>query len=259
MSFQAHNVSLEKSRMTILDRVSMEVMPRRLSVLVGPNGAGKSSLLHVLSGDWTPTDGFVSLNGTTLESIPIPLQAKLRAVMLPRRDFAFGFSAYEVLEMGWIGCPKSNSHSKEEAFTDVVEACAVSHLLDAEYRRLSSGEQQRVHLARTILQVWPGGYSDTARYLLLDEPTENLDVAHELQIMNLVSSLVSDGLGVLAVLHDLELAARYADYAYLISDGGIVKSGVPSEVFCDEILTSVYGTEIRVEYHEQLKRPLILT
>lgn len=252
-------MSLTLSQTTILHDVSVAIEPGEFSVLIGPNGAGKSSLLSVLCGDQTPTKGQVTLNGKSLASIPIQDQAALRAVMLPRREFAFGFSVSEVLEMGWVDCTGQLSAHRERSIADVVAACGIEAFLNRDYRLLSSGEQQRVHLAKTVLQIWVNEPEDDPRYLLLDEPTENLDVAHVLETMSLLAELTKNGVGVLAVLHDLSLAARYADKAHLMCDGSVLKTGETADVFDGEVLSSVYQTPIRVEHHEELDRFLILT
>jgi len=125
------------------------------------------------------------------------------------------------------------------------------------FNTLSGGEQQRVQFARALLQV--GGLSKAAddRFLLLDEPTSNMDVAYELNLLNLAKEVRKTGVGVIVVLHDLNLAARFSDQIILMNSGLIVASGQPEEVLSDRILSDVYSTQLRVERHEELDRIVV--
>ena len=130
---------------------------------------------------------------------------------------------------------------------EVVTKCGVIDLIDRNFNTLSGGEQRRIHFARTLLQLWRPSDSSDPKYLLLDEPTANLDLTYEVKLLNIVKDVSKEGAGVMLVLHDLNLAAKFSDKIVLINDGGIVKIGDPKEVLEANILSSVYNIDIKVK------------
>ena len=275
MTLRAENVSLRLGGRQALQAVSLEVAPGTVTALVGPNGAGKSSLLRILSGELEPCDGRVTLDGQPLHLFQVRELARLRSVMGQSAIIAFDFLVEEVLAMGWLGRPADF----RPALLDVVARCELGALLGQHFNHLSGGERQRVQFARALLQVWrreeaaPAARRSSqtrrgrrrpdagreARYLLLDEPTANLDLSHELLALRLARCASEDNLGVLMVLHDLNLAARFADRVALLADGALVSVGAPEEVFRDEALSGLYGTKVFVERHRRLNRLVVHT
>ena len=255
MTLAALRVGLHVGTARVLDDVSVEVAPGTATALVGPNGAGKSSLVRLLAGELPPTTGEVRMDGEPLHRIGPAVQARRRGVMVQGADVVFDFRVGEILRMGWV---RGGHQAMARTMCELAGACAIDHLLDRTFRTLSGGERQRVQFARALLQVWPGD-GETPRYLLLDEPTSSLDLAHELLALRLVRRATERGIGVLMVLHDLNLAARFADHAVLLANGGLVAQGDPATVFRDTVLTSTYGTPIRVEAHEALGRLVVHT
>ncbi|MEM7252594.1 MAG: heme ABC transporter ATP-binding protein [Pseudomonadota bacterium] len=257
MSLSATRVSLDIGDSTLLDNVTMHITPGQVSVVAGPNGAGKSTLLRVLSGDLNPTAGDVTLNGDPLSAVSDREQAKSRAVMTQTSPMVFDYTVAEVLRMGWVGSDIWDADA-EAMLNEVVTQCDVRRFLDRRINTLSGGEQQRIHFARAQLQI-AGPNQYRPRYLLLDEPTSNLDLAQELRLLSHVRRLATSGLGVLMVLHDLNLAARFADEIHLLSNGQIVESGCPASVLRPDPLEAIYQTPVVVEYHDQLQRLVVLT
>ena len=255
MTLQARDVSLRLGANAVLDGVSVAVSPGSFAALVGPNGAGKSSLLRVLSGDLAPNRGDVTLEGEPIALFATRDLAQLRSVMGQSATIAFDFYVEEVLAMGWLGA----AVAYREALRDVVRRCALDGLLGRRFNTLSGGESQRVQFARALLQIWRGGASAAPRYLLLDEPTASLDINHELALLRLARQACADNVGVLAVLHDLNLAARFADRVALLDDGAIVAAGAPDAVLTAERLSRVYATPVRVENHPRLERLVVYT
>lgn len=275
MTLRAENVSLQLGGRQALKAVSLEVSPGAVTALVGPNGAGKSSLLRILSRELKPCEGRVTLDGQPLHLFQVRELARLRSHMGQSAIIAFDFLVEEVLAMGWLG----RREDFRPALLEVVARCDLGALLGQHFNRLSGGEQQRVQFARALLQVWrskeaalaEGGSSHTrlgrrcpdagreARYLLLDEPTANLDLCHELLALRLARRASKDNLGVLMVLHDLNLAARFADRVALMADGALISAGAPEEVFRDEALSDLYGTRVFVERHLRLNRLVVHT
>ena len=161
--------------------------------------------------------------------------------------------------MGWVLDAYLTEHQMNKAIDSVVGECGISSIMRRNYRTLSGGEQQRVQFARALLQIWRPTEADDYRYLLLDEPTSNLDVGYERKMLESIRVIASRGVGVLAVLHDLNLAAHYADEICLLNRGVVKKSGMPSEVMRAEYLSDVYETPIDVVYSEKLDRLIVYT
>lgn len=224
MTLRAHDVSLRLGASKVLADVSVTVTPGTFAALVGPNGAGKSSLLRVLSGDLAPSGGYVTLDDEPMALFSSRDLAELRSVMGQSATIAFDFYVEEVLAMGWLG----SAVAYREALRDVVRRCTLDGLLDRRFNTLSGGESQRVQFARALLQIWRGPSASTSaapRYLLLDEPTASLDINHELALLRLARQACAQNIGVLAVLHDLNLAARFADRVALLDGGCMVADG----------------------------------
>ena len=259
MTLRAHDVSLRLGANKVLDGVSVAVAPGSFAALVGPNGAGKSSLLRVLSGDLTPNGGGVTLEGEPLALFGSRDLAHLRSVMGQSATIAFDFYVEEVLAMGWLG----SALAYRQALRDVVRRCALDGLLGRRFNTLSGGESQRVQFARALLQIWHRGCgaspATAPRYLLLDEPTASLDINHELALLRLAHQACKQNIGVLAVLHDLNLAARFADRVALLDGGSVVADGTPDSVLTAERLSRVYATPVRVENHPRLARLVVYT
>lgn len=256
MTLAARDVNVRLGQASVLDNVSIDVVPGTVTALVGPNGAGKSRLLRVLSGELPPTDGDVRLHGVSLARIDTAELATRRSVMAQSMDVVFDFRVDEILRMGWV---RGGERQLRASLGELAQACGIRRLLGRRFRTLSGGERQRVQFARALLQVWSTENAARPRYLLLDEPTSSLDLAHELLALRLARRAAQRWIGVLVVLHDLNLAARFADRAVLLADGTVAVTGHPEAVFRDALLTRTYGTRIRVERHETLGRLVVHT
>jgi iron complex transport system ATP-binding protein len=261
MTYVAESISVRIGEATLLEGVSIEVAPGEVVAVAGPNGAGKSTLLATLAGDREPDGGTVRLDGRSLAEWPRSRLAQRRAVMSTDRAVAFAFTAREVAMMGRMplhgGDPDAADHAVIEALLREVD-CA--ELTDRVYATLSTGERQRVSLARAVAQVTDttGASQADHRYLLLDEPTSSLDPAHQHTAMRLIRRLADEGHGVLAVLHDLNLAAAYADRVVLMHQARVVESGTPAEVLRADTLERVFDIPMLVIPHPELAHPLVV-
>lgn len=234
----AEGVGVVRQGRTIVGHVSMVAMPGRLLALVGPNGAGKSTLLGALSGRIRPDAGRVTLSGRSLVHWDPRALARRRAMLSQRVDLAFGFTAYEVVLLG--RSPHLPDIVRDEAIaTAALRAAHAWELRDRRYTALSGGEQQRVQLARVLAQVWEGGREGA--WLLLDEPEAGLDIAHQHFILRRARACAAMGHGVIAVLHDLNLAARYADEVAVLAGGALLRQGPPQEALETSLLSQIYG------------------
>ena len=258
MSLYADGITVRFGDDVILADVAIALQPGRITALIGPNGAGKSTLLRVASGDVEPHKGSVTVGGRLIGDYSAQQLAEVRAVMAQTPAVMFDFTVEEVVRMGWVQDGIYLHDAAERAFADVTQACETEGLLGRNYRTLSGGEQRRVQFARALLQIWrEGGGTAVPRYLMLDEPTANLDLAHETAVLRLARRVADEGTGVLAVLHDLNLAARFADDMTLLCNGRVVSSGAPGRVLDAETLGTVYGTAITVEQHATLDRLVV--
>ena len=261
MTYAAQAVSVRIGTATLLDDVSIEVAPGEIVAVAGPNGAGKSTLLGTLAGDRQPDAGAISLDGRSLTQWPRTELARRRAVMSTDRAVAFAFTAQEVAMMGRMplhgGDPDAADHAVIDALLEEVDCVDLAQRV---YATLSTGERQRVSLARAVAQVTDAADvpEDGARYLLLDEPTSSLDPAHQHTAMRLIRRTADQDRGVLAVLHDLNLAAAYADRVVLMRDARVVQTGTPTEVLRAEILEAVFDIPMLVIPHPELAHPLVV-
>lgn len=259
MTLCARNVTLELGAKRVLSNASLEVVPGQVTALVGPNGAGKSSLVRLLCGEIAPDRGSVCAGGLPLERLGVRDQARLRSVVSQSAAMAFDFYVDEVLAMGWIPDPAEPA-DYHVACVEVVEQCQIGHLLGRKFKTLSGGERQCVQFARALLQIWRDASGDgiDVRYMLLDEPTANLDLGHEALVLGLARSTASRNVGILVVLHDIDMAAAFADRVVLLVEGTVAARGSPSDVLTSELLSRVYQTPVRVEWHEGLGRLVVL-
>ena len=254
MSYRLKQISFSIGSKYIVKDLEFSFKAGNLVSIIGPNGAGKTTLLKLMSGELRPSGGEIFLNDFAFSELSLKQRANKRAVMTQSSSVVFDFLVDEILEMGWV---QGSSDDFVKACSDVVNSCGLDELMGRKFNTLSGGEQQRVQFARALLQV--GGLSKTAedRFLLLDEPTSSMDVAYELNLLNLAKEVRKTGVGVIVVLHDLNLASRFSDQIILMNSGLIVASGQPEEVLSDRILSDVYSTELRVERHEELDRIVV--
>lgn len=256
MSLVAREVSLTMGGARLLDSVSLELLSGEVTAVLGPNGAGKTSLLRLLCGERSPDRGEVELSGLDVRHWQPRERACVLSVLPQHSVLNFPFSVREVATLGrtpHAAGLKRDSQIVEEA----LELVDCAHLADREYTRLSGGEKQRVHLARVLAQIWeesPLG----PRFLLLDEPTSSLDLAHQRMMLDIVRRLRAQGVGVFLVLHDLNLAARCADQLLLLRDGRVARCGSPRDVLTTDAIRDVFDVDVTVSQHPDSGVPLVI-
>lgn len=242
----ADTISVRIGTRAILHGVSFRAEAGEVTAIVGPNGSGKTTLMRAISGD-VGYAGTVTLGGRDLRALRPWQAAELRGVLPQATALSFPFTVREIVRLGFLGGRLDAGDGSE---TEVVEAALARVDLEGFagrfYQELSGGEQQRVQLARVLCQVWRPVRDGVPRFLLLDEPVSSLDIRHQLAIMDIARDFAEDGGGVVAVLHDLNLAAMYADRVAVMSQGRLVASGAPREVITDAMLREVFGAQISV-------------
>lgn len=237
----------------VLRDVNLKVQCGSLLALIGPNGAGKSTALKLLSGELAPTRGGASLDGMALAHWNETELARRRAVLSQRVTLAFGFSVLDVVLMGRRPHRRSDREANRRIARAALAAVDMQHLARRDYQALSGGEQQRVHLARVLAQVWPDNSAPC--YLLLDEPVAGLDPAHQHALLAHACRLAGQGFGVLAVLHDLNLASQYADRVAILRDGRVQFQGAPEAAFTTERIHAAFGVSAEVNVHPRTCKP----
>jgi iron complex transport system ATP-binding protein len=258
VAVEAAGVSVEVGGRLLLDRVSLTVARGEVVALLGPNGAGKSTLLGCLSGDRKPSAGVVRIGGgssscalTDLDAWPLKELARTRTVVLQENQVAFPFTVEDVVRMGrmpWYRTPLEDEDDEAvEAALDEVELTAFR---SRGYPGLSGGERGRASFARALAQ--------RTGILLLDEPTAALDLGHQEDVLTTTRRLADGGAAVVVVLHDLGLAAAYADRCVLLSGGRVHGVGTPADVITAETISVVYGHPVVVVPDPHTGTPLVV-
>jgi len=236
---RAAGVCVDVGGRRVLDGVDLDLRAGEILVLVGPNGAGKSTLLAVLAGDRSPAEGSVDLDGATLASWPVAERARRRSVLTQSNDVSFPFSAGDVVRMGrapWRRRPEAADDDR--AVDEAIAAGEVGAFADRPVTGLSGGERARVAFARS--------HAQECAIALLDEPTASLDIRHQHRVLARTRARANAGGAAVIVLHDLGLAATYADRIALLDGGRLIAVGPPREVLDPALLTRVYRHPIDV-------------
>jgi len=243
MTLSCQDVEVRIGAKTLLANASLTLAPGRVTAILGPNGAGKSTLLSVLAGQRAPTQGRVTLDGRPLDAHGMPALALRRALMPQESAVAFDFTAQEIVALGRYPHRRSPGRDEDAIIEEAMALTDVSALAPRILNTLSGGEKARAHMARALAQLWHPRPDGATRWLLLDEPTAALDLAHQHSAMRLLRAWAGRGVGVVAVLHDLNLARRYADEVVVLGDaaGGLLQ-GATAEVLEPGLIEAVWGT-----------------
>lgn len=244
------NVTVSVEGRDLLSGVSMACAPGSLTALVGPNGAGKSTLLSVVAGDRKPDAGRVLLKGKDVGRYSVRELAQVRSVFPQGSVIRFGYTVEEVVAMGraFRDLPPDED---EAAVFDALTTSEVEHLAFRNAQTLSGGEQARTTFARVVAQATP--------VVLLDEPTAALDLRHQERVLSMARGMARGGATVVAVLHDLNLAAAFADRIVLLDNGRIAGNGPPWDVLQQELIETVYRQDVRILEHPVRGCPVVLT
>jgi len=258
MSISIKNVDFQVGGKQILSDINIETMGSNFTVLIGPNGAGKSTLLNVLTGSLKGYKGLIELNNKSLSDYSAIELSNMRAVMTQTYDIAFDFSVYDIVRMGTFPYESTLENNEiAQIMNEVMDFVGITSFSDRNFLSLSGGEKQRVQLARVLTQLWycendfgcDSDRKNTAtdkRYLILDEPLSSLDIFHQYNIMSLCDSLKNRNISVLAVVHDLAIAASFAEQVVLMSEGRVLATGTSQEVLTAENMHLVYKIDAEI-------------
>lgn len=256
--FEAKNISVCLGRKKIIHNIDFCAQAGELTVIVGPNGSGKTTLMRTLCGDITYT-GSVFLDNNNVKTLKPWQMASRRAVLPQSSSLNFPFTVREIVSLGLTGGFSGVSPAEEKFLPERALAMVdLGGFAGRLYQELSGGEQQRVQLARVLCQIWVPVVENQQRYLFLDEPISSLDIKHQLTVMEIAKKFAKNGGGVVAILHDLNLTAIYADKVYMMHQGKIAGVGHPAELFTSAELSKVYDCDLRVSETPALGTPFVL-
>lgn len=249
------DVRFERGGSALIDQVSAQFCAGQISSIMGGNGAGKTTLLRLMSGEYPLSAGALDFFDRSLSGWPAMDRARRLAVLPQQSHLNFPFTVREVVRMGRT--PHASGRRRDEGIVDeAMREADVDWLADRFYTQLSGGEQQRVQLARVLAQVWP--QAGEPGLLLLDEPAASLDVAHRQLLESVVKRMAAEGLAVVMVLHDFNMAARCSDQVLLLRCGRLVSSGSPQQLFTEKHLSEVFAAPIRVLIDQTSGLPMVL-
>jgi iron complex transport system ATP-binding protein len=247
---ELRDVSFRAGGALILDGVSVRFEPGKLNVILGPNGAGKSTLLRIATGLAQPTSGDVRYDGQSIVGLASEPLARRRAVLSQHVELAFALPVSDVVLMGrYPHYGRVPTARDLEIVNRALVLVGMDDKREQLYPTLSGGEQQKVHLARVLAQIWsdddPSGDVAAQRYLFLDEPTSGLDVHYQLHILKVVRQLLAPGCTVIAVLHDLNMAFEYGDHFVLLERGTVAVNTSDARAIPAEVLERVFRVRAR--------------
>lgn len=250
-ALEAVDVAVARGGRTIVRSASLHVDHGTIVALIGPNGCGKSTLLSALSGIERPAGGRVLLDGVEMVEIPRRELARRRAIVLQQNDVSFGFTVHDVVAMGrhpWERRPERVESAA--AIEEAIGLCELDGLREASMATLSGGERARVAVARALAQRTP--------VLMLDEPSAAMDLRHQEHLFSTLRQRAGQGAAILVVVHDLALAAAYADRIVLMDNGETVAAGTPREVLTADHIDRVYRHPIDTFDHPGTGQLIVL-
>jgi len=248
------NVSLGYNHQTVLHDVTMKAEPSRIIGLVGPNGSGKSTLIKGMTGVIDLFSGHIFIDGHDIATIKPDKLARIVATVPQSPAMPGAFTAFEVVLMGrtpHLGLLRYEGGKDLAIAWRAMESTHTQSFAERRVSELSGGERQRLVIARALTQQ--------PKAMLLDEPTANLDINHQVEILNLIRSLcLEQSLTVIIALHDLNLAAQYCDRMVMLNGGKVYAEGTPLDILTATNIKSVYGAEVCVYPHPINKLPTTL-
>ena len=242
-----NQVSYKVKERYLVEQVSLKLSPGECMVVMGANGAGKSTLLKMIAGSLHPASGSVFFNGKDLRSYKADQLARQRAVLSQHYHINFPVTAREVAMMGRYPYFSSTPRKTDETIvSEAMERMQVTALADREYNTLSGGEAQKIQMCRVLAQIHPEENSSEPRMLLLDEPVSHLDIKYQHQLLAAAKDLCKQGTGVFAVLHDINLALKFADHILFMKNGKLVAQISSGNEITPSLLNEVFDVDAAV-------------
>jgi iron complex transport system ATP-binding protein len=255
MALTISDLTINIGKSCIIETAKLHCEPGEFIALCGPNGAGKSTLLKAIAGDIAFHAGHIAFDQQEIRQLSNAQLACIRAVMPQQVNMSFAFSSEEIISMGLLFCP--SLEKKKQVIKNVSQIFHIEDLLKKDYTQLSGGQQQRVQLARVVAQILQHG-NENNRYLLLDECSSAMDMAMMHQAFSALKKLSHEGIGIIAVVHDLNLASLYADKMIFISEKKTLLCGSPQQLVTASNIRQVFKTEVHIVPHPSNAKPMIL-
>ncbi|WFR99802.1 heme ABC transporter ATP-binding protein [Rhizobium tumorigenes] len=257
MAIDVSNLSVRLAGKSVVDGVSFTAHPGQLTAICGPNGSGKTTVMKAISGELA-YGGSIRLGESEVKTMKPWALALSRGVLPQASTLSFPFSVREIVLMGLTAGANSKPQHAERIAMEALRAVDLAGFEGRLYEQLSGGEQQRVQFARVLCQIPQPVVDDKPCWLLLDEPVSSLDISHQLAVMQLSRAFCAAGGGVIAIMHDLNLTALFADRIVLLKAGRLAATGAVSSVLTDENLHAVFGCELRVNRVPEKAIPFVL-
>jgi len=251
------NLCVSLGGRSVVESVDFTAKAGALTAICGPNGSGKTTIVKAISGE-LPYRGSIRLGGKEVSAMkPLPL-ALARGVLPQASSISFPFTVREIVRMGLTSGANTQPQHADRIAAEALHAVDLAGFEGRLYQELSGGEQQRVQFARVLCQIPEPVADGHPCWLLLDEPVSSLDISHQLAIMQLARSFCRAGGGVIAVMHDLNLSALFADQILLVKSGKRVATGAATDVLTDENLQQVFGCALHVNQRPADGTPFVL-
>lgn len=245
MNIKTQNIDVVIDNNNILKDINIEVDNKEVIGIIGPNGSGKSTLLKCIYRLLKPNAGLVKFDDVDIKNISIKESSKKVAVLSQHNNYDFDFTVKDIVLMGRSPHKKFMERDNKNDYdlvNDALRKVDMINFKDRSFQSLSGGEQQRVILARALVQQ--------PKCLILDEPTNHLDIKYQLQLMRIVKSL---NIEVIAAIHDLNIAAMYCDKIYVLKAGKIIQYGTPKEVLTPQLIKDVYEVDANlIKYNDRV-------
>jgi len=242
----------------ILNNISIQFLPGTCNLIIGPNGSGKSTLIKLLSGELNNYDGRVMYNGADIKTFTKLRLAASRAVLSQQTELSFPMTVEEVVMLGRNPHFEFNPTKKDlEIVKEVINLLDLNSFILRNYQSLSGGEKQRVHYARVLAQIWESPNGEQ-RYLFLDEPLNNLDIYYQEHFLKMAVSLLNETTTLIGVVHDINIALRYANQLSFLKEGAIIKNGAPAKIVDAILIKEVFNVDTQVMAHPSSGKPIVL-
>ncbi len=251
-------ISYRIGKKEILNDISTEFLPGEFNMILGQNGSGKSSFLKIFSGETSNYEGTVQYADQQLRTIRKEELAKTRAVMSQQPDLHFPLTVEEVVMMGRYPHFLFNPGKKDKRIcNDVIKRMDLSFFRERNYLTLSGGEKQRVQFARVLAQVWEPP-ENGLRYLFLDEPLASLDINYQQEFLQIAREFTTAATVLIAVMHDINLAAHYGDKLFFLKNGELAQQGKPADILTEELIERVFEVKVSVISNPLTNDPMII-
>jgi iron complex transport system ATP-binding protein len=251
------NISYAIGEKRILQNISVSFEPGKIHMILGPNGSGKSSLLKIFSGETKNYIGDIEYENKNIRLIQTLELAKRRAVLSQQPHLQFPLLVHEVIMMGRYPHFNFNPSKEDEKICDeVINTLKLGGFRNRDYTTLSGGEKQRVQYARVLAQIWES--KEEMRFLFLDEPLNNLDIKYQKEFLDIAKLFLNKQTTIIAIIHDINLAIRYADELHFMKEGRLIASGKSSSLLSEELINDVFEIDSKILKTDEMDFPVIV-